>query len=343
MDTVFINYRSEDEPFGAALIDHELSTSFGPDRVFLDSRSIRPGEDFAKVILPTLRQSSALLVVIGPRWLDAADETGRRRLDDPGDWVRLEIAEALRHGVRVIPLLVNADLPRANELPTDIAALVRCQYLRLHHRNSRHDIARLVNELAEILPHLVPLSRRRVRRRRLVVGIAVLATVTSVVGLTTLALRNGGNQPAASSTTPHTSSPVAGTVGPQSPTSPAGSPPVQQERTVILDTTQPKDSVAIDYWRQLSNTGDVHVDATGLYTTAGAKVAIIETAPPADYARCAHVTGWQTRVPFTALSVGSQMCAYSTQDRYALLRVKSVPSGDDPRFIFYGRTWEHAG
>jgi len=170
---IFINYRDEDEPFVAALIDHELSSAFGSSRVFRDSKSIRLGDDFAEIILASVRQSKALLVVLGPRWLDAADAAGRRRLDNPYDWVRLEIAEALRHGVRVIPVLVAVDMPRAGELPEDIAALTRCQYLHLHHRDSRHDIARLVAELIELVPGLVPASSRSSRpwrRARVAVG-----------------------------------------------------------------------------------------------------------------------------------------------------------------------------
>jgi hypothetical protein len=155
-DRVFINYRNEDEPFGAVLVDHELSVRFGEDRVFRASRSIRPGEDFAAAILSAVRRSTALLVVIGPRWLTAADDAGVRRLDQPDDWVRREIAEALRGKVRVIPLLLNTDLPRAADLPAEIAALAGCQYLRIHHRNSRYDIRRLVDELTDLLPGLAP-------------------------------------------------------------------------------------------------------------------------------------------------------------------------------------------
>jgi hypothetical protein len=157
---IFLNYRNEDEPFGAALVDHELSTRFGSERVFRASKSIKLGEDFADAILSAVRRSTALLVLIGPRWLKAADSRGIRRLDDPDDWVRQEIAEALRHEVRVIPILLNTDLPRPGDLPEDIAQLVRGQYLRIHHRNSRRDIRRLIDELAELLPELTTESQQ---------------------------------------------------------------------------------------------------------------------------------------------------------------------------------------
>lgn len=173
---VFVNYRTEDEPFGAALVDHELSARFGSAKIFRASKSIRLGEDFTEVILAAVRRSAALLVLIGPRWLAATDSTGVRRIDQPEDWVRQEIAEAFRHDVRVIPILLNADLPRPEDLPEDIAQLARCQYLRIHHRNSRHDVRRLIDELAELVPQLTP------RRRGLIRVAVVLLAVMIVAG-----------------------------------------------------------------------------------------------------------------------------------------------------------------
>src|SRR5262249_3605363 len=123
MSGVFINYRGEDSDTAAALIDRELSASLGSDRVFLGSRSIPAGADFAEEILGRLRACSVLLVVIGPRWLTLADAAEQRLIDDPQDWVRREIAEALAAGLRVIPVLTdNATLPAKADLPPDIAA-----------------------------------------------------------------------------------------------------------------------------------------------------------------------------------------------------------------------------
>src|SRR5215475_13182249 len=85
---VFINYRGADSDTAAVLIDRELVARLGSDRVFLDSRSIPAGADFAEELLGWLRACSVLVVVIGPRWLSLTDATGRRRLDDPGDWIR---------------------------------------------------------------------------------------------------------------------------------------------------------------------------------------------------------------------------------------------------------------
>jgi hypothetical protein len=109
---IFINYRGEDSETAATLLDRELATQFGSDHVFLDSRSIPAGTDFVEELLGRLRACSVLLVVIGRHWLTLTDEAGKRRINDPRDWVRREIAEALSHGLWVIPVLTDdVELP----------------------------------------------------------------------------------------------------------------------------------------------------------------------------------------------------------------------------------------
>jgi hypothetical protein len=107
MAGIFINYRGGDSQTAAALIDRELTARFGGDQVFLDCRSIPAGTDFIEQLLGRVRTCSVLLVVIGPHWLSLSDEVGRRRIDDPQDWIRREIVEAFTHGLRVIPVLLD--------------------------------------------------------------------------------------------------------------------------------------------------------------------------------------------------------------------------------------------
>lgn len=151
---IFVNYRTDDEPFGATFIDRELSARFGPEVVFRDSRSIHLGDDFTEKILPAVRAARALLAVIGPRWLAAKDADGRSRLTKPEDWVRREIAEAFRCGVRVVPVLLDTELPAEHDLPLEIERLARCQYVRVRHRDAEYDMRRLIVELAELVPGL---------------------------------------------------------------------------------------------------------------------------------------------------------------------------------------------
>jgi len=159
---VFINYRGEDSDTAAVLIDRELTARLGSDRVFLDSRSIPAGAEFAEELLGRLRACSVLVVVIGPRWLTLTDEAGERRIDDPRDWVRREIAEALARGLRVVPVLTGgAALPAEADLPADIAGLSSRQYLPLRHRYTRPDLAFLVERIAEADPEMAKVATER--------------------------------------------------------------------------------------------------------------------------------------------------------------------------------------
>src|SRR5262249_42941454 len=123
-------HRGAGRDTGGALVGRGLQGRLGSDRVFLDCRSIPAGADFAEELLGRLRACSVLVVVIGPRWLTLTDAAGQRRIDDPADWIRREITEALSAGLRVIPVLTGgAVLPAAEDLPADIAGLSRRQYL----------------------------------------------------------------------------------------------------------------------------------------------------------------------------------------------------------------------
>jgi len=159
---IFINYRGEDSDTAAALIDRELTARFGSDRVFLDCRSIPAGADFVEELLGRLRACSVLLVVIGPRWLTLTDAAGQRRIDDPRDWIRWEIVEALSRGMRIIPVLTgDIRLPVEADLPGDIVGLSRRQYVPLRRRYAAVDLAFLVQRITEADPELAKIAARR--------------------------------------------------------------------------------------------------------------------------------------------------------------------------------------
>jgi len=161
MGGVFINYRGEDSQTAAALIDRELTGRFGRESVFLDSRSIPVGVDFAEELLGRLQTCSVVLVVIGPRWLTLTDAAGRRRIDDQRDWIRREMVAAFRLGLRVIPVLLDGGvLPGETELPADIAALSRRQYVPLRRRYTRIDLDYLVERIVDVDPELAATYRK---------------------------------------------------------------------------------------------------------------------------------------------------------------------------------------
>lgn len=149
---VFINYRDCDQPWAAVVLDHVLSRHFGDDAVFLDSRSVLPGEQFDKTLLTAVERSEVLLVVIGDRWLTAPDSDGHRLIDCRQDWVRREIVAAFASQTTVVPILIgDAALLRPETLPANIRRLAACQYVRLRHRDSRQDLTHLLNLLPKLI------------------------------------------------------------------------------------------------------------------------------------------------------------------------------------------------
>jgi hypothetical protein len=160
MSGIFINYRGDDCGTAAALIDRGLREWFGGDQVFLDCRSLEVGADFTEEIVGRLRSCSVLLVVMGPRWLTLTDGAGGRRIDDPADWVRCEITQALGRRVRVIPVLLDGTtLPAADELPEDLRPLGRRQHVVLRHRYVDVDLAALAGRIVQVEPELARSAR----------------------------------------------------------------------------------------------------------------------------------------------------------------------------------------
>jgi hypothetical protein len=110
------------------------------------------GDDFVEVLSRAVGSCDVLLALIGDEWLTVADEHGRRRLDDPDDFVRLELEAALARNIRVIPVLVDgARMPRADELPPSLAPLAGRQALQLSPASFDADTNRLLEVLERTL------------------------------------------------------------------------------------------------------------------------------------------------------------------------------------------------
>jgi WD40 repeat protein len=150
--SVFISYRRQETSGLAGRLYDRLADRFGDDQVFMDVDTIALGVDFAEVITQAVSTCQVLLAVIGPRWLTATDQDGRRRLDDPDDTVRLEVTAALERDIRVIPILVEgATMPRRQELPDSLASLARRNALSVRHESFHSDADRLLNEIEPVL------------------------------------------------------------------------------------------------------------------------------------------------------------------------------------------------
>lgn len=149
MSRVFISYRRADSAGYAGRLYEHLEKHLRDRDIFMDIDSIPPGADFVDVIESTLAQVDTVLVLIGPHWVSAADASGQRRLDDPQDFVRMEIKHALENpDKRVIPVLVNdAVMPGAEQLPDDLKPLVRRNAFPLSNLRFAEDVARLADAL----------------------------------------------------------------------------------------------------------------------------------------------------------------------------------------------------
>ena len=154
MASIFISYRRSDAAGHAGRLYDQLASRFGAASIFKDLDSIEPGADFAEVIEETVARCDALIAVIGSDWLSS-------RLEDPDDWVRLEIAHALARKVRVVPVLVEgAKMPAPTDLPDDLSALSRRHAVELSETGWNAQVADLLDRLEKVVgaPPSVPLA-----------------------------------------------------------------------------------------------------------------------------------------------------------------------------------------
>lgn len=144
----FISYRRNDSSGSAGRIHDRLEREFGVDLIFMDVDAIPLGVNFIKVLRKEVAKCDVLLAIIGPTWLDVRDDAGKRRLEDPNDLVRVEIATALQRDIPVIPILVdNGRIPKANQLPDDLKELALRNGLEVRHASFRGDMEKLIREL----------------------------------------------------------------------------------------------------------------------------------------------------------------------------------------------------
>jgi TIR domain len=175
---IFLSYRRSDEPGFALALFGRLEQSFPPERLFMDVEGgIAAGEDFVQVLADQVNACDVMLVLIGPKWLSATDEVGRRRLDDPQDFVRIEIDSALRLRKRVIPVLVNkTEMPRAKALPEPLKPLARRNAVGLTRERFKADAHGLIKAVQGALAEAEAARQRAATE-------AAAAPLEAIVGL----------------------------------------------------------------------------------------------------------------------------------------------------------------
>jgi hypothetical protein len=148
LQSVFINYRRNDSEGEAGRLFDEMAKQFGENSVFMDVSAIEPGRDFRKAIDESVSSCSVLLAMIGLEWLNTKDAQGRKRLEDANDFVRIELASALRRDIPVVPVLVRgAKMPTPEELPDDLKELAFRNAVELTHARWRSDVEILIRAL----------------------------------------------------------------------------------------------------------------------------------------------------------------------------------------------------
>jgi hypothetical protein len=175
---VFISYRRSDSGAFSERLAATLQREGKIERVFRDEQGILGGVDFSVVLQSALTEAPVVLAVIGPNWLHARDAQGHERLWLPNDYVRWEIATALRQAKAVIPVLVGgAALPSTSEMPDDLRALTVLSPVRVSEKLEPSESEPLLERVRQVLRPLTQPVLRGV-----VVGAVVVALLALLIG-----------------------------------------------------------------------------------------------------------------------------------------------------------------
>jgi len=237
--TIFISYRRDDSEGEAGRLFDALTRAYGSDAVFMDVAGIAPGVDFRKAIDDNVSACGVFLAVIGSQWATITGANGERRLDDPNDFVRLEIASALARNIAVIPVLVHgAKMPRPESLPDDIKDLAYRNSVEISHARWNSDVELLVGALrayvtstpstanqpvhatvsVQLPPPITPYAAPEAGKSRLpmILGVSVPAVVLLLGGIVYFGLRDSHGK-----TVPPAVNPASSLTGLSAPVTPA--------------------------------------------------------------------------------------------------------------------------
>lgn len=219
MTKIFISYRRRDSPDVTGRIFDHLSQNFGQENVFRDLDSLPPGTDFRAAITDAVQACDVVIVIIGVGWLKSKDKTGALRLNDPNDFVRLEIEGALSRKIPIIPVLVGAaKMPAPEALPSSIQPLAFRSAIQVRSDpDFRNDVERLVRAV-QLVKVKTPLDRiRRAGAFRVLtfVGLAIALVLLSLavlhvrekIGDQTRPESNNQSTSSAANSPPHSASP----------------------------------------------------------------------------------------------------------------------------------------
>jgi hypothetical protein len=145
----------------------DLTKTFRKKNVFIDIDTIKGGSEFIKIIEQTINSCDVLVAIIGTGWLIVTQD-GVRRLDDPKDFVRREIAAAFKQEIVVIPVLIpGANVPREEDLPDELKPIAGRHAVQLSDNRWKYDVEQLVSQIKQIEPRQVTGFRRIISRQRI--------------------------------------------------------------------------------------------------------------------------------------------------------------------------------
>ena len=304
MGGLFICYRRDDTAPYARLLSESLADHFGRDAIYRDLDSMAPGVDFPKAVTHALETCDVLLALIGPNWLSPGAE-GARRLDDPTDYVRIEIATALRRDdVLVVPVLIESTrMPARRELPEELAGLADRQAHRLADEGWKGDLEDLVVALEKAVPSRSPppaaagTSPTKARRRpRLLIAVGAVA---SVVLVTLVLLNRPDLSPSgdASAVTPCSFGPVRLSAAPLARFDGGFSLTVRVDNTTGDELTMPpsRDVFVLDDRRAVLDVGEPSTWST---------VWPVDVPPRTSFERSVTVRGDSGDLPASGSTVG---------------------------------------
>ena len=149
--SIFISYRRSDAAGYVRALMSDLRNTFGGNQVFLDMEGIEPGNNFVSIIEQAVGECEVLLAVIGPDWLTVTNELGQRRIDNPEDFICLEIVSAFKRNIPVIPVLVDKGrIPKEEELPVQLQALASLQAVTVSHDRWNDDVQKLLSAIEKL-------------------------------------------------------------------------------------------------------------------------------------------------------------------------------------------------
>ena len=239
MARIFISYRRQDSPSMTGRIYDKLEAVFGRDKVFRDIDDIGAGQDFRAKIAQEVNKSDILLVIIGPKWENITDNQGNRRLEDPNDFVRLEVEEGLKNSTKiVIPVLVeNAPMPNPAALPKSMRELCYRNAINVRHDpDFRNDMQKLIGEIRKI----DKTEQAIFKKKPVLIGAGLLGVgLAAIFAVSLLASKGTPTPEGASPTVPDATIPPTSTSSPTSTMTPASTdvpPAATTETSTATDT-----------------------------------------------------------------------------------------------------------